>query len=144
MIENRSIKDIATSEVISVHENQNLSEVTAIFRENSIHHIPVLKGTKPVGIISAQDIFKLIFDMDSTDQRMLDVLLDNTYKLSEVMTTNLVILDEETATVEDVARLLSDSSFHSIIVVDHKGDLSGIVTTTDLVRFLHDNIKVED
>ena len=141
MIENRSIKDISTSDVISVHENQSLSDVTAIFRENSIHHIPVLKGSKPVGILSSQDVFKLIFNVDSTDQRMLDVLLDNSYKLSEVMTTDLVILDEETATVKDVARLLSDSSFHSIIVVDHKGDLSGIVTTTDLVRFLHENIE---
>ncbi len=141
MIENKSIKEISSSEVISVHENQNLSDVTAIFRENSIHHVPVLRGSKPVGILSSQDVFKLIFNVDSTDQRMLDVLLDNTYKLSEVMTTNLVILDEETATVKDVARLLSDSSFHSIIVVDHKGDLSGIVTTTDLIRYLHDNIE---
>ena len=141
MIENKSIKEISTSEVISVHENQSLSDVTAIFRENSIHHIPVLRGSKPVGILSNQDVFKLIFNVDSTDQRMLDVLLDNTYKLSEVMTTNLVILDEETATVKDVARLLSDSSFHSIIVVDHKGDLSGIVTTTDLIRYLHENIE---
>lgn len=141
MIENKSIREISTSDVISVHENQSLSDVTAIFRENSIHHIPVLRGSKPVGILSSQDVFKLIFNVDSTDQRMLDVLLDNTYKLSEVMTTNLVILDEETATVKDVARLLSDSSFHSIIVVDHKGDLSGIVTTTDLIRYLHENIE---
>ncbi len=142
MIKNKSIKEISTSDVISVHENQSLSDVTAIFRENSIHHVPVLRGSKPVGILSAQDVFKLIFNVDSTDQRMLDVLLDNTYKLSEVMTSDLVILDEETATVKDVARLLSDSSFHSIIVVDHKGDLSGIVTTTDLIRYLHENIEV--
>ena len=100
MIENKSIKDISTSDVITVHENQNLSDVTAIFRENSIHHVPVLRGSKPVGILSSQDVFKLIFNVDSTDQRMLDVLLDNTYKLSDVMTSELVILDEETATAK--------------------------------------------
>ena len=144
MIENKSIKEISTSDVISVHENQNLSDVTAIFRENSIHHVPVLRGSKPVGIISSQDIFKLIFNVDSADQRMLDVLLDNTYKLTDVMTTELVILDEESATVKDVARLLSDSSLHSVLVVDHKGDLSGIATTTDLVRYLHENIGDEE
>ncbi len=143
MIENKSIKEISTSEVISVHENQNLSDATAIFRENSIHHVPVLRGSKPVGILSSQDIFKLIFNVDSTDQRMLDVLLDNTYKLSEVMTTELVILDEETATIKDVARLLSDSSLHSVLVVNHKGDLCGIATTTDLIRYLHANIGDE-
>ncbi len=140
MLENDSIKKILTTDLISVHEHQKLSEVTQIFRENSIHHLPVLKGNKPVGILSTQDIFKLIFNVDSTDQRMLDVLLDNTYKLSEVMTTELVILDDS-ATIKSVASLLRDSSLHSVLVVDHKGDLCGIVTTTDLMKYLHDNIQ---
>jgi len=143
MLENKNIKEILTTDVLCVYENQKLSDVTTIFRENSLHHIPVLKGSKPVGIISTQDIFKLIFNVDSSDQRMLDVLLDHTFKLSDVMTTKLVILDDS-ATVKDVARLLSDSSLHSVLVVDHKGDLCGIATTTDLVRYLHDNIGEEE
>lgn len=140
MLKNESIKQILTSDVISVHENQKLSDVTQIFRENAIHHLPVLRGNKPVGILSTQDIFKLIFNVDSADQRMLDVLLDSTYKLSEVMTTELVILDDS-ATIKTVANLLRDSSLHSALVVDSKGDLCGIVTTTDLVNYLHSNIE---
>ena len=140
MIDNTSIKDIMTTDVIVVHENQNLSDVTQIFRENHIHHIPVLKGKKPVGIISTHDIFKLIFDTGSTDERMLDVLLDHTYKLKEVMTDMLVVL-ADSATIKDATKILSDSSIHSLLIVDNKGDLSGIVTTTDLVKFLHRNIE---
>ncbi len=140
MLENKSIKEILTKDVITVHENQNLSDVAQIFRENSIHHVPVLRGKKPVGILSTQDIFKLIFNVDSADQRMLDVLLDSTYVLSEVMTTELVILDDS-ATVKTVAKLLRDSSLHSVLVVDAKGDLCGIATTTDLIKFLYKNIE---
>lgn len=140
MLKNQSIKEVTTKDVISVHEHQNLSEVAQIFRESMIHHVPVVKGTKVVGIISSQDLFKLIFNVDSTDVRMLDTLLDHTYKISDVMTSKLVILDES-STIKDVAKLLSDNSYHSVLVVNSKGDLTGIVTTTDLIRYLHDNIQ---
>lgn len=140
MIENASIKEILTTDVLSVHENQKLSEVARIFRENHIHHVPVIKGKKPVGIVSTHDMFKLIFNVNSTDERMLDVLLDNSYNLKDVMTDALVIL-ADSATIKDVTKLLSDGSIHSILVVDRRGDLTGIVTTTDLVRFLHGNLE---
>ncbi len=140
MIENIRIKEIMTSDVMSVHDSENLSAVARIFRENPIHHVPVLKGKKPVGIISTQDIFKLIFDFDSPDTRMLDTLLDHTYKIKDVMTDKLVIFEEE-STLKDAAKILSDSSLHSILVVNAKGDLTGIVTTTDLIRFLYKNIS---
>ena len=140
MIENIKVKEIMTADVLSVHDSENLSAVARIFRENPIHHVPVLKGKKPVGIISTQDIFKLIFDFDSPDTRMLDTLLDHTYKIKDVMTDKLVIFEEE-STLKDAAKILSDSSLHSILVVNAKGDLTGIVTTTDLMRFLYKNIE---
>jgi CBS domain-containing protein len=140
MIENIKVKEIMTADVLAVHDSENLSAVARIFRENPIHHVPVLKGKKPVGIISTQDIFKLIFDFDSTDTRMLDTLLDHTYNIKDVMTDKLVIFEEE-STLKDAAKILSDSSLHSIMIVNAKGDLTGILTTTDLVRFLYKNIE---
>jgi CBS domain-containing protein len=140
MIENMRVRDIMTSDVMSVHDSEKLSAVARIFRENPIHHVPVLKGKKPVGIISTQDIFKLIFDFDSTDTRMLDTLLDHTYNIKDVMTDKLVIFEEE-STLKEAANILSDSSLHSLLIVDKKGDLTGIVTTTDLIRFLYKNIE---
>ncbi len=140
MIENIKIKEIMTSDVMSVHDSEKLSAVARIFRENPIHHVPVLKGKKPVGIISTQDIFKLIFDFDSTDTRMLDTLLDHTYNIKDVMTDKLVIFEEE-STLKEAAKILSDSSLHSLLIVDKKGDLTGIVTTTDLISFLYKNIE---
>ena len=140
MIENIKIREIMTMDVLSVHDSENLSAVARIFRENPIHHVPVLKGKRPVGIISTQDLFKLIFDFDSTDTRMLDTLLDHTYKIKDVMTDKLVIFEEE-STLKDAAKILSDSSLHSIMVVNTKGDLTGIVTTTDMMRLLYKNIE---
>ncbi len=47
----------------------------------------------------------------------------------------------QTATVHDAAALLSDGEAHSVIVVDDRGELVGIVTTTDLVRHLRDESR---
>ena len=60
MITNQKIKQILTTDVMSVHIKQKLSDVNEIFRENMIHHIPVLDGKFPIGIISTKDILKLI------------------------------------------------------------------------------------
>lgn len=42
------------------------------------------------------------------------------------------------ATIRDAAAMLSDGSFHSVLIVDG-GRLSGIVTTTDLARWIAEN-----
>ena len=140
MIKNKSLNEIMTKNVLTVHTGQKLSEVTAIFRENPIHHLPVINGTKPVGMISSQDVFKLVFNVDATDQRMLDSILDSNYTIEDIMTKELVIFDDA-STIKDATKILGEGSFHSVIVVDNKGDLNGIVTTTDLIQHLHDNIK---
>jgi CBS domain-containing membrane protein len=140
MIENKSLKEIMTKDVLTVHTKQKLSDVTMIFRENSIHHLPVLNGKKPVGMISSQDVFKLVFNVDATDQRMLDSILDSNYNIEDMMTKKLVIFDDA-STIKEATKILGEGSFHSVIVVDNKGDLNGIVTTTDLIRHLHNNIE---
>ena len=51
-----------------------------------------------------------------------------------------IYVEEGDATVRDAAALLSDGSFHSVVVLDFDGALAGIVTTTDLARYLRDSL----
>ena len=55
--------------------------------------------------------------------------------MSEVMTHNpdSVRMDE---TIRDAAMRLADGTYHALPVVDDRGQLAGIVTTTDLLRSL--------
>ena len=60
MIKNINIKEIMTSEVISVSPNDNMTVVDEIFKKNNIHHIPVVDNNgKIVGLISSTDYNKL-------------------------------------------------------------------------------------
>jgi len=135
MKKNESINVILSRDVISVHSGQKLSEVSQIFKTQPIHHMPVLDGSKPVGLISTNDIFKLIFNVDGTDDRMADAMLDHQFAISDVMQTQFQPLTTG-ASVKDAAIMLKDSSLHSVLVVDEAGNLAGIVTTTDLIAYL--------
>ncbi len=137
MKKNESINSILTRDVISVQTGQKLSDVNRVFKQQPIHHLPVLDGTKPVGIISTNDIFKLIFNVDGTDERMADAMLDHQFSIRDVMKSDIQTLTTK-ASVKDAATVLQDSSLHSVLVVDDSGALAGIVTTTDLIRYLLD------
>jgi CBS domain-containing protein len=137
MKKNESINSVLTRDVITVHTGQKLSDVNHVFKQHPIHHLPVLDGKKPVGIISTNDIFKLIFNVDGTDERMADAMLDHQFSISDVMQREIETLTTK-ASVKDAAMILQDSSLHSVLVVDDHGDLAGIVTTTDLIRYLLD------
>jgi CBS domain-containing protein len=45
---------------------------------------------------------------------------------------------KESATIYDVAKILSKEEFHALPVVDNGDQLVGIVTTTDVIRYLLD------
>ena len=135
MITDQKIDSILTKQVITVHLKQKLSYVNKIFRENMIHHIPVLDGKKPIGIISTNDIFKLIYNIDKQDNRMIDAILDHNFTIADAMSKDLVTLSVS-STIKDAASILQFSTIHSIIITNKTGEFAGIVTSTDLIRYL--------
>ncbi|MGI9540094.1 MAG: CBS domain-containing protein [Miltoncostaeaceae bacterium] len=137
MKRNTPIATVMTSEVETVHTGQPMSAVAEILRENGFRHLPVVDGRRPVGMISATDVFKLVYDHDGTDSRMASAILDHEHTIEGTMTTALASLTDS-ATVYDAADMLSSGEFGSIVVVDGNGDLAGLVTTIDLIRFLRD------
>ena len=131
------ITKIMSANVITVDRDQPLSEVWDILSLNHIHHVPVVDGAKPVGVISSTDILRLAYDFDGTHDRMLRAMLDYQFSIEDAMSAELVTATVD-ATVHDAADLLANGDRHSVLVVDAIGDLVGIVTSTDLIRFLRD------
>lgn len=129
------ISHLMSRSVITVHHGDPISKVRALVREHGVHHIPVVQGDQLVGIITWSDILRVSFgDAFGTDERTVDATLDHTLTLEQVMKKDPVSLPE-TATVREAAEILATSDFHSLPVVNG-GKLVGIVTTTDLIRYL--------
>jgi CBS domain-containing protein len=123
--------------VITAHHGDAISKVRALVREHGVHHIPVVNGDQLMGIISWTDILRVSFgDAFHTDERSVDATLDHTLTLEQVMQKNPVTL-AETGTVREAAEILAANSFHALPIVSGS-KLVGIVTTTDLIKYLLD------
>jgi CBS domain-containing protein len=61
------VREIMTEEVIAVGPKTTIKEAMALMTEKHIRHLPVLEGTKIVGLISIGDLVKSII----TDQEFM-------------------------------------------------------------------------
>lgn len=137
MKRNDPISHLMSRNVITAHHGDPISKLRALFREHGVHHIPIVNANEIVGIISWSDILRVSFgDAFKTDERAVDATLDHTLSLEQVMQKNPVTL-AETSTVREAAEILAGGTFHAIPIVSGTR-LVGIVTTTDLIKYLLD------
>lgn len=54
------VEDIYKKDVVKIGENATLQEIATIMSEKDIHHLPVIKKGKIVGIIGKKDIVRAI------------------------------------------------------------------------------------
>lgn len=131
------VSHIMTASVLTVDKAQhNLRDVKGLLNKEKIRHVPVMEGDKLCGIISKNDINRLsfgaIFDnQDNADEAVLDML-----SIDQVMSSNPRVVSSETS-IKEVAEILSNEDFHSLPVVDD-GKVTGIVTSTDVIKYLLD------
>jgi len=133
------ITEIMTADVRTVHLGQSLGDVWEIIRDGGLHHVPVVDGAMPVGMVSSTDLLKLVYNFEGTDERMLKTLLDHQFTLEESMSSSLETM-MVSGTVRHAADRMADGDLHSLVVLNEDGTLAGIVTSTDLIRFLRDHL----
>ena len=92
-------------------------------------------GKKLIGIVSASDILGISVEGVGSDERSMDAYLDHQFSIEEIMKKDLKTLTTK-STIADAADVLSDGSFHAVPVVSDNEDLIGLVTSTDLIRYL--------
>lgn len=137
MRHNDPVSNIMSSQMLTVHGAQKVSEVYTLLTENRIHHVPVVSGNELVGLISSTDMMKLSLDAYGTPDSANAEYLDSQFSIDDVMTTKLITIRPDEP-IRSAAKLLSTGGHHSLPVVDADGKLVGIVTTTDLVNYLLD------
>ena len=137
IVRTEPVSAVMTTAIVTIDRDQRVSEAYHALQGASYHHIPVLENDRPVGMLSSADLLRLVYDVDGSSDTMLTSMLDHQFTIDDAMSHDLVTLTES-ATVHDAAEVLSDSRRHSVLVLGVDGSLVGIVTTTDLVRFLRD------
>ncbi len=137
MRHNEPVSKIMSSQILTVHAAQKVSAVYALLTENRVHHVPVVNGNKLVGLVSSTDMMKLSLDAYGTPDSANTAYFDSQFTIDDVMSSDLVTIKADDS-IRSAAEMLSTGARHSLPVVDGDGALVGIVTTTDLVKYLLD------
>lgn len=129
------VSTIMTTHLITVNPEDKLSKVKEIFDTNKIHHIPVVRYKKIVGLISKTDLLYFLKGINNDGyQDLLNKTRLKNYTAEEIMTTGLAKV-ESTDRINVVLEIFKENLFHALPVVD-KEELVGIVTTYDIINAL--------
>jgi CBS domain-containing membrane protein len=131
---------IMTKNVIKLNLSDDLTKAEELFKKNKIRHIPVVSGNKILGILSYTDLLRISFvDAVDDDAEIVDTTVYNMFTVEQVMAKKVITISPDT-TIREAAEILSKNEFHALPVCE--GDLLvGIITTTDLIKYLIDLYK---
>lgn len=128
------VSRIMTETVVVIEVDRSVSEALDCFLHYPIHHLPVVRNSRLVGMLSSADLAKVeFFAPRGTGNRA--AFLDARFRIEQIMRAPVTSRRPSTS-LDEVASLIIDSGVHAIPIVDDEERLIGIVTTTDIIRAL--------
>ncbi len=117
------VKDVMTSPVITVREDDPANRVAQLMVEHNIGCVIVSGGKgKPIGMITERDLAERVVAKNLQPSKV---------TAKEVMSSPLVTIDSD-GTITDAARRMSLQNIRRLAVM-HKGDLAGIISSKDIL-----------
>lgn len=136
---NIPLKEIMSSPVTALHLEDTVDRVDEIFQTNPFHHIPIVNDLGLlVGIVSRTDFHKISYGMTLFHLQQREVVNKALYRsllIKDIMTKDVVSLQAQDS-LEEAVSLLEKNIFHAVPIVE-KGQLVGIVSTQDLLRYAY-------
>lgn len=128
------VTEIMTRNILRISLKDNLSTAESLMKKNHIRHLPVVENERIVGMVSLNDLLRISFaDAVDTDGEEVETSVYDMFTIEQVMTKKVEWISSKTS-VEEAARLFLEYEFHALPVVDNDC-LTGIVTTTDVIRY---------
>jgi CBS domain-containing protein len=122
----------ARSEVFSIRDAATVHEAAQYLRERQVRSVGVLDGDgKLVGVVSQSDISDKVAAENKCPAWM---------RVSEVMSTGLVIVTPDRS-LDECFRLMEQNGIYHLLVVDQHGAFRGMLSVTDLLRVIASDEK---
>jgi CBS domain-containing protein len=135
-----SAEKIMTQKVITCSPVTALLQVQQLMVNNSISRIVVVdENSKPVGIITQKDMINFLV-ADKSKRGIEEI------KAEEAMTKKLITATRKVS-IAKIAKTMATKGISSVIIVDDKSKLEGIVTKTDATAWYSttkSTFKVQD
>ncbi len=132
------VREIMSPDPVVLTVDDELSLAHDIMSLGRIRHLPVVEGSKLVGIISQRDLFRASLasvlgdDYDKNREHLKSI------KIKEIMVKNVISVSPDMS-LQEAGRIMLKEKIGCLPVVED-GKLVGLLTETDLLSFLIDHI----
>lgn len=129
------IKDRMQTDVMTVNPGDRLVHARRILIDEDIGRLPVMNGDEIEGILTAKDIadsmisFRKIVPDKYQAARIRNLIVE------DIMTQNVRTINEE-KTIADASTFMIDEDFSGVPVTSDTGEITGMITKTDLMNFI--------
>ncbi|RLB05857.1 MAG: hypothetical protein DRG83_01585 [Deltaproteobacteria bacterium] len=132
------VREIMSPDPVVLTVDDELSLAHDIMSLGRIRHLPVVEGSKLVGIISQRDLFRASLasvlgdDYDKNREHLKSI------KIREIMVKNVISVSPGMS-LQEAGRIMLKEKIGCLPVVEDE-KLVGLITETDLLSFLIDHI----
>lgn len=131
-----NVSSIMTRTVTTIEAGKPLVEAAAVMKEGGFRHLPVVKGTNVVGILSDRDVALGGVFMGKESQKLGHFRTERHLTVTHVMSPCPVIVRPSDSITMAVKHAV-DLRLGAFPVIE-QGELVGILTVTDLLRAFYD------
>lgn len=129
------VRDWMTPNPITIEAEATIVEAIHLLKEKNIRRLPVVKGGRLVGLVTE----RMLLSFSPGKSTSMDTW-EVHYLLAKTPVTAAMNAKPNTVTADtdlaDCAQLIHDRKLNGITVVDDKGALVGILTTTNALEAL--------
>lgn len=132
-------QDIMSKRLVILPDNTLFSEAWHLFQQYRFRHFPVISNdNKLVGIISDRDMFgSADFKQQNNGLHQQSNLI-----ISKIMTKTVLVASLKT-NIRDISRTMFTLHIGAIPIIDDEGNLSGLITRSDILRSIIKNEPLE-
>jgi CBS domain-containing membrane protein len=127
------VRELMSTDLVTLTEDETLAHAQRCMARGRIRHLPVIRGSKLVGLLTHRDLlaasFSIFAEVDHNEQRRIFV----TVPVVEAMHRDVVSVAPDLS-VKEAARILLKNKYGCLPVVEDNGDLVGILTEADFLQ----------
>jgi len=126
------VKDVMTSPVVTIHENESVNKAAQLMDKHNVGCIIVTsKEGKPIGVITERDLVTRVLAKNAQASKL---------PVKEAMTSPLITIDPN-ETLSEAARRMSRLDIRRLGVM-YKGNLVGLVSSKDILAITPELIEI--
>jgi CBS domain-containing protein len=118
--------------VITIEHQKSALDAAQLISQKDISFLVVIKGGKPIGVVTEKDFVQKIASMDKQASKI---------PLSEIMSYKYRWVEPSTE-IEDAVQKMLNNNIRRLLVLENE-KLVGVITQTDLAGFLRSQLLIE-